>query len=67
MFIYNDIKLFCAICYNHLANVTEKIIKFKRFGITPERKNTKQNQGIKKGLIVGFHSMLILVQNHLHL
>lgn len=40
MFIYNDIKLFCAICYNHLANVTEKIIKFKRFGITTERKNT---------------------------
>lgn len=60
---YNDVKIFYAICYNHLATVSEKMMKVQKIW---HRKNTKQILKIKKGLIVGFHSTLTLFQSYLY-
>lgn len=50
-----------------LANISEKIIKFKKFNSATGRKNTKQIQGLKKkGLIIGFRFTLTLFQSYFY-
>lgn len=66
VFMYQDVKTLHAICYNRLANIGEKTMEVHRIGHCFRKQEHITNSAAEKGLIIGFHSTLMLFRSHFY-
>lgn len=59
VFMYKEVKICHAICYNHLANIGENIIDIPIIGLCFRKQEHITNLAAEKGLITGFHPALM--------